>query len=39
MIAYDLDIQNSAERSKQLPQDELIRLGRQIVHKQAPATV
>lgn len=37
-VTDDLDIGNCAERPKELPQDALVRLGGQVVHKDAPAS-
>lgn len=36
-VTNDLDIGDGAERPKELPQDTLVRLGGQVVHKDAPA--
>lgn len=36
-VADDFDIGDGTERPKELPQDALIRLGGQVVHKDAPA--
>lgn len=37
-VTDDLDIGYCAERPKELPQDALVRLGGQVVHKDAPAS-
>lgn len=36
-VTDDLDIGDSTERPEELPQDALVRLGGQVVHKDAPA--
>lgn len=37
-VTDDLDIGDSTERPEELPQDALVRLGGQVVHKDAPAS-
>lgn len=37
-VTDDLDIGDGTERPKELPQDALVRLGGQVVHKDAPAS-